>query len=241
ADVARAYSITREILDMREIWGRLEALDNSVSSRSQYIAYADTARLLRHVTMWLLRQRQQTLDVAATVKIFSAPMQQLRDSFPGVLAGSPAERHRKALAEYTAASLPPVLAAALADLRVLDNALDILDCAAQAKRQVRETAADWFRTLATLRLDWLEDRITGLAVDSSLQATARIGLRETGRGFERRIVDRVIAEGGIERWRAARAKALAHWERTVAEIAAQESADFASLWVCLDALRPLAD
>ena len=241
ADVARAYSITREILGMREIWGRLEALDNGVASRSQYIAYADTARLLRHVTMWLLRQRRHTLDVAATIKVFSAPMQALRDALPGVLAGSPAERHRSALAEYTAASLPPALAAALADLRVLDNALDILDCAASAKRRVRETAADWFHTLAALRLDWLEDRITGLAVDSTLQATARIGLRETSRTLERRIVDRVIALGGIERWRASRVKALAHWERTVAEIAAQENADFASLSVCLDALRPLAD
>jgi glutamate dehydrogenase len=241
ADVARAYSITREILGMRELWGRLEALDNGVASRTQYIAYADTARLLRHVTMWLLRHRRQALDVAAAVKVFSAPMQQLRDALPGVLAGSPAERHRKALVEYTAASLPPVLAAGLADLRVLDNAFDILDCAAHAKRRVREAAADWFRTLAALRLDWLEDRITGLAVDSSLQATARTGLRETSRTLERRIVDHVIAAGGLDCWRESRAKALAHWERTVAEIAAQESADFASLSVCLDALRPLAD
>ena len=241
ADVARAYSIAREILGMRKIWGRLEVLDNHVASRSQYIAYADTARLLRHVTMWLLRHRRHALEVTTTVKVFSAPMQRLRDALPGVLAGSPAERHRRALTEYTAASLPPALATTLADLRVLDNALDILDCAARAKRSVRDTAADWFRTLAALRLDWLEDRITGLVVDSTLQATARIGLRETSRALERRIVDHVIAEGGIERWRTTHAKGLAHWIRTVAEISALDSADFASLSVCLDALRPLAD
>jgi glutamate dehydrogenase len=241
ADVARAYSIAREILDMRELWSTVEALDNRIASRAQYVACADTARLLRHVTLWLLRHRRGALDVAESVRHLAAPMTQLRAALPGALAGSAAARYRTAQAEHVAAGLPPALAATLAELRVLDNGLDILESAAHARGRVAETAKLWFATATTLKLDWLVDSITGLVVDSSLQAAARTGLRESGRTLERRIFERITSSGGLERWRSTRTTALAQWERVVAEIATQGTPDFASLSVCLDALRPLAD
>ena len=241
ADVARAYSIAREILGMREVWGELEALDNRVPSRAQYVAYADTARLLRHVTLWLLRHRRSALSVDQSVRELSAPMQALRSAIPAALAGAAAARHRAAIAELSEAGLPAALCATLAELRVLDNALDILDCANAMRRGVGETARLWFAVMTALKLDWLEDRISGLAVDSTLQATARIGLREASRTLERKIVSRVISSGGLDRWRKRHGQALSEWERTVADIAGSGAPDFASLSVCLDALRPLAD
>ncbi|MFM7395950.1 MAG: NAD-glutamate dehydrogenase [Gammaproteobacteria bacterium] len=241
ADVARAYSIAREILGMREVWGKLEALDNRVPSRAQYVAYTDTARLLRHITLWLLRHRRRSLNVDQSVRELSAPMQSLRAAIPAALAGSPAARHGAAVAEFTQAGLPAPLCAILAELRVLDNALDILACASTLRRSVGETAKTWFAVTAALKLDWLEDQISALAVDSTLQATARMGLREAGRTLERKIVERIMASGGLERWSASRASALAEWARTVTEIAGHGASDFASLSVCLDALRPLAD
>jgi len=240
-EVARAYSIAREILGMREVWGKLEALDNRVPSRAQYVAYADTARLLRHITLWLLRHRRHSLNVGQSVRELSAPMQTLRAAIPDVLAGSPAARHRAALAELTQAGLPAPLCTTLAELRVLDNALDILACASTLRRGVGETAKAWFSSTAALKLDWLEDQISALAVDSTLQATARIGLREASRTLERKIVGRIISSGGLDRWRASRTSALTEWARTVTEISGHGTSDFASLSVCLDALRPLAD
>jgi len=241
ADVARAYSIARDILGMRDLWSKIEALDNRIAARTQYVAYADTARLLRHVTLWLLRHRQGRLSVAESVKQLAVPMRQLRDALPGALAGSAAARYRAAEAEHAAAGLPAPLVATLAELRVLDNALDVLESALVSRRRVGDTAKLWFEVAAALRLDWLEDSITGLAVDSSLQAAARNGLRETARMLERRIFERVAAGGGLEPWRATRAAALTRWQQVVADIAAQDAPDFASLSVCLDALRPLAD
>ena len=241
ADVARAYGVAREILDMREVWGRLEALDNRVASRAQYVGHADTARLLRHVTIQLLRQRGDTLDVAASVKALKTPMSELMSALPTVLAGLPAQRHHETLAAHVAAGLPATLAAELATLRVLENGLDILEIATRRKVKVSAAAKLWFGTAAALRLDWLDDRIARLAVDSPLQATARSGLRETARTLERRLMDAVMASGGLESWCGSRPVALTQWQRTVAEIAAQETADFASLSVCLDALRQLVD
>jgi NAD-specific glutamate dehydrogenase len=168
-------------------------------------------------------------------------MRTLRAALPSALTGTPAERYRTAVLQLTQAGLPTSLCATLAELRVLDNALDILECASTLRRAVGETAKTWFVVTSALKLDWLEDQITGLAVDSALQATARIGLRESSRSLERMIVGRVISSGGLERWQATRESALGEWERTVTEIASHGASDFASLSVCLDALRPLAD
>ena len=241
AQVARAWSIAREILRMRELWARIESLDNRIASRAQYVALADTARVLRHLTLWLLRHRRGSLEVAEAVKRLASPMVQLRTAMPGVLAGAAAARYRMAQAEHTAAGLPAALAGTLAELRVLDNALDVLEVAVLQSQRVADTARLWSAAAAALRLDWLEQSITGLPVDSTLQATARTGLRESARSLERRIVERISGSGGLEPWRVSRAAALVQWERVVAEIAAQGAPDFASLSVCLDALRPLAD
>ena len=241
ADVARAYSIARDILGMRDLWSKIESLDNRIAARTQYVAYADTARLLRHVTLWLLRHRHGHLNVAESVKQLAAPMRQLRDALPGALAGSAAARYRAAETAHAAAGLPTTLVATLAELRVLDNALDVLESALISRRRVGDTAKLWFQVAAALRLDWLEDSITGLAVDSALQAAARNGLRESARTLERRIFERIAAGGGLEPWSATRTAALTRWQQVVADIAAQDAPDFASLSVCLDALRPLAD
>ena len=163
-------------------------------------------------------------------------------SRPGaVFAGSAAARYRAAETEHAAAGLPTTLVATLAELRVLDNALDVLESAIVSRRRVGDTAKLWFQVAAALRLDWLEDSITGLAVDSALQAAARNGLRESARTLERRIFERIAAGGGLEPWSATRTAALTRWQQVVADIAAQDAPDFASLSVCLDALRPLAD
>ncbi|MFM8658214.1 MAG: biopolymer transporter ExbD, partial [Chthoniobacterales bacterium] len=50
----------------------------------------------------------------------------------------PAERYRAAVLQLTQAGLPMSLCATLAELRVLDNALDILECASTSRRAVGE-------------------------------------------------------------------------------------------------------
>jgi len=240
AEVARAYAIVREILGMREVWSRLEALDNQVASRAQYVGHADTARLLRHLTSQLLRDRRSGLNVAANVKALAAPMRELLAAVPAALEGLPARHYRECIDEHVAAGLPATLAAELACLRVIDNGLDIIAAAKHGRSSVPAAAKLWFATAAALRLDWLDERITQLPVDSPLQATARTGLRESARGLERRLVYAVMDARGLDPWRSQHAAALDHWQRTVAESAAQETADFASLSVCLDALRQLA-
>jgi glutamate dehydrogenase len=239
ADIARAYSIARELLQARDIWSDIEDLDNRVASAAQYAAYADSARTLRHATMWLLR-RQSKLVVADTVAELSAPVRAFQQIVQRSLTG---ELKREFLAterRYVEAGLPASLAARLASGVARDAAFDVAELSKLQRRAVQAVATDWFTIGETLKLDWLGSRIDHLVVDGPLQAIARAGLREAVRKLQRSIVTS-MAQQDYARWSSSRQDALARWERTLADVSAGASGDFAALSVCVDSLRSLTD
>ena len=239
ADIARAYSIARELLQARDIWSDIETLDNRVASAAQYAAYADSARNLRHATMWLLR-RQSKLVVADTVAELSAPVRSFQQLVQRSLTG---ELKREFLAteqRYVEAGLPVSLAARLASGIARDAAFDVAELSKLQRRPVHAVAADWFTIGEKLKLDWLGSRIDHLIVDGPLQAIARSGLREAVRKLQRAIVT-AVAQQDYARWSSSRQDALARWERTLADVSAGASGDFAALSVCVDSLRSLTD
>ena len=239
AEVARAYSIARELLQARDIWSNIEALDNRIPCTAQYAAYADTARSLRHATMWLLR-RQRELVVADTVSELSAAVSTFEHIVQRSLGGELQREFRATEQRYLDAGLPAALATRLANGTSRDAAFDVAELAKLQQRPVAAVAADWFAIGETLQLDWLGSRIDRLAVDGPLQAIARSGLREAVRKLHRAIVT-AVAKQDYARWSASRAEALARWQRTLADVSAGGSSDFAALSVCVDSLRSLTD
>jgi NAD-specific glutamate dehydrogenase len=107
----------------------------------------------------------------------------------------------------------------------------------------------WFLAAERLHLDWLAQRIEQLTAEGALQAMARTGLRENARVLQSKIVAKVLKAHGKskdplacwENWAQREAESLRQWERTIGEVIAEDSADFASLSVCVEALRALAD
>ena len=54
AEVARAFTVAREIFSIRQTWYAIEALDNKVAANLQLSMLFQTSRFLRQVTRWLL-------------------------------------------------------------------------------------------------------------------------------------------------------------------------------------------
>ena len=252
ADVARAWGIARQVFGARDLWSAVESLDHRIPATAQYAVLGDSARLLRHATVWLLRRRRDRLTVDAAVKEYTAPVAQLRSAMPRVLAGASLEVFEAARTRHVTAGVPTALAETAAGLPMLDAALEICEIARGSGLRVEDAARAWFTASAALGLDRLEARIEGLAVDGPLQATARAGLRDALRSTQARILTQLLA-GGAGRstgrgwearwqdWRASHAARLEDWQRTTREVFALGNADFAALSVCVEALRSLAE
>jgi glutamate dehydrogenase len=247
AAIARAYSAAREIFAMREVWERIEALDNKVTATLQYEAAFQTSRLLRHATYWLLASRTQ-LQVDAVVREFRADVRRLEAEIHQVLTGAELLRFEEGRKRFADGGLPPALAVRIASLEALNAALDISEIAVQHRVSVAETARVYFEVGTRIGFDWLRTRIEKLKVDGQWQAIARSGLRDAALRVQRRLTERVLArktrgsaEARVNAWVAAAGKDLVHWQRTLADMRAAGAGDFATLTVGVESVRKLAN
>ena len=128
----------------------------------------------------------------------------------------------------------------------MEPALDIVALARSERAPVAEVARAYFELGVALGLDWLHMEIDQLSVDGTWQATARTGLRDSAMRAHREITQQVLNTDGarriserLARWSVARGEALTAWKRTLAEMRAVGSADFATLTVGVNAVHSL--
>jgi len=247
ASISRAYTIAREIFSMRSVWADIESLDNAVPADVQYGMFYRASRLLRHTSYWLLRERDKNLGIEDAVRELRAGVEQLIDSIDGAIGGDARTQHDATFAGFVAGGVPDKLARRVARLTLLEPALDIVALARAEQIPVADVARVYFELGVLLGLDWLHGEIDRLSVDGSWQATARTNLRDTAMRAHRELAQQVLNTRGakrvserVERWSARRADALASWKRTLQEMRAVGSTDFATLTVGVESVRGLS-
>ncbi len=247
AQIARAFTAAREIFQMRDLWEDVEALDNRAPAKIQYEAAFEISRLLRHATYWLL-SRRPALKVDAAVREFRAGVHEIGARIPQVLCGAWREHFDAAHARLVEAGLPDALAGRVASLEAHNASLDITEIAAAHRTAVAEAARVYFEVGGRTGLDWLRGQINQLSVDGPWQATARTGVRDAAMRIHRALAERVLdraargtAAERVSAWQQAENRKLAHWQRTLAEMRAAGTADFATLTVGVESLRKLAE
>ena len=247
AAVARAYSIAREVFDVRELWGRIEALDNRVRADVQYKMMRETVSLISQVTYWMIQRHRGRLGIEAQVsrlrpgvsELARDPLSWLRGLERGAFA-----RQRESL---TDAGVPIELAQRIAACSALQCAPDIVELATHAKVSVDAAASAYSDIGSSFGLDWIRQAIESLDTDGHWHSVARGSLREAVYITHRMLGERVLHAGrerdpglAIERWMKSHESAVAHAQLVVNDIRAQPSAvDFASLSVALQSVRRL--
>ena len=246
--VARAYSIAREVFDARRCWSEIEALDNKIASQAQYAMIYETSRLLRHCTYWLLQNRRRDLAVDRAIKELRPVVAQLMAEFESVLAGAYRSKFESARDTYLKAHAPAGLAARIATLEAANSTLDIVKLARGSRSTVLDAARIHFTLGSRIGLDWLVAQIEQLSVDGNWQAVARTGLRDAAQRIHRQLSAQVLAmkargtaESRVSRWISERSAALVTWQRILADLRASGAGDFATLSVGIDAVRRLGD
>ncbi|MBU6478182.1 MAG: NAD-glutamate dehydrogenase, partial [Xanthomonadaceae bacterium] len=116
AAIAKAYTAAREILDARELWAEIEALDSKVAEGTQVDAVMQVWSLLRHMTRWLLNRPGGTLEIAANVERYQAGVSALRKALPEALTPTGRGDFACSQEKWEGLGLPAELAVRLARL-----------------------------------------------------------------------------------------------------------------------------
>jgi glutamate dehydrogenase len=247
-EVARAQMAAREIFGLPSLWEEITKLDDDVSSATQVGLLLEARRLAERATRWLLRNRTQPLDVAATIAFFQPAAQELASMISGLVTEDRRRALERTVERYLGAGVPEELARAVGTLPDLVAALDIATVARSTGRPVEAVAEVYFALDEYLKLDWLRGQILDLPRDDRWQALARAALREDLHAVHSGLTAEVVrsstpgARGhdDVHRWVETIDAAALRCLRLLGDIIASGRFDLATLSVALREIRSLA-
>ena len=178
SDIARAYTVAREVFDLRGLWTAIEALDDEIGADVQLAMLLEGRKLVERATRWLVRARPRPLDVVAEIEVFAPGAAFLAGALPELLLGNDRASLEESARSYADAGVPQELATRVAGLSAVFSALDIVEIAAATSAPLAKVAGVYYWLGARLDLQWLRDEITALPRDNRWQTLARAALRD---------------------------------------------------------------
>ncbi|MFK8015975.1 MAG: NAD-glutamate dehydrogenase [Gammaproteobacteria bacterium] len=246
-DVARSFTVAREAFDMRGIWKGIERLDNVVPAAAQYSMMAQTTRLLRRATIWVLVRAQSKFDIAKTIARFESGIEAVSRKLPMLLGASERSRFDDSVQLYMNMGVPKRLARRLSGLRSLYATLDIVDVASELELEELSVAKAYYRLGGELQLGWIRDQAERLKVAGRWHALARGSLRDSVDDIQRsvtravmRVADGKSADEQVTRWLDQNAVGVARARRVLDDIREIGQSDFATLSVAISEARKLS-
>ena len=246
-EVARAQMAAREIFGLSSLWAQITELDDVLSTATQINLLLEARRLAERATRWLLRNRSQPMDVAATIVFFEPGARELALLVPDLVTEDRRRTLERTVDRYIGDGVPEGLARAVGTLPDLVAALDIATVARSTGRPVGAVAEVYFALDEYLKLDWLRGRILDLPRDDRWQALARAALREDLHAVHSDITAEVVrtsppgshGKEDVHRWVETIDAAAIRCLRLLGDIITSGRFDLATLSVALREIRSL--
>jgi glutamate dehydrogenase len=245
AAIAKAYTAAREILDARQLWSMIEALDSKVAEDTQIDAVKQIWSLLRHMTRWLLNRPAGSLDIAENVARYQDGVSALRNVLPEVLTPTGKGDFSCTQEKWEGLGMPAELGLRLARMPDLRAALDMVEVSQQSGQPMDKVASVFFELGEALDLEWLRGQIEALPVDGHWHAQARGSLLDELNHQHRALALQVLAMGEqsglslVQAWLQRDDATLQHTRSMLAEILTQ-NADYPIASVAVRRLAQLA-
>lgn len=244
AEVARAFTIAREIFRARDFWSRIEALDNKLASDLQISATLVMWNLLRQATRWLLNQPGHKLDIRATIDRLAPGLKILEKTIIRSLNAEEKEQVQERAKPLLAGGMPKTLANRAASLYLLYPALDVVETAARRDSDVLGVATVFFGLGDRLGLKWLRESVDKLTVEGQWHAHARGNLRDELYSQHRRLVGRVLGsfsatKNPVNSWIEANAADVERVSLMMNDMQDLTSMDYATVSVAVRSLEQL--
>ncbi|MDX1630682.1 MAG: NAD-glutamate dehydrogenase [Thermoanaerobaculia bacterium] len=248
-DVARAYTITRDSLDLREIWTAVEELDNEISAGLQLDMLEEVARLTERVTLWFLRRFEGPLKVSEIVTRYRGPLRRLAEGLEPLLPGLARRDLEQRAGELESGGVPATLARRVAGLRGLTAGVDIVRLVLEAEADVERVARIYFGLGEQFGFAWLRTKARTVEVESAWEQSALEALLDDLYRYQTEMARQVLdaSEGhdpwetAIEAWAGSRPNAAAQARKVMEEIRAEKGFEISMLTVIEHRLKGLVE
>ncbi|MCP3959555.1 MAG: NAD-glutamate dehydrogenase [bacterium] len=248
ADIARAYLLSREIFGMREMWRRIEELDNLMPASVQASMLAECGRLIERGAVWFLREEAGPLDIGGQVERYASGVQAVGEGLETLLSEGDGKVLGERVASYVEEGAPEEVASMAARLPLLAPGCDIVRIALDAGVGVGEVGKVYFATGSRLGFDWLRRAALHLPSESAWDKLAITAIVDDLYGHQSDLTRRVIENAGagdvdetaIDRWAEGRRSQVSQTEHLLAELQSLASPSLSMLAVANRQLKSLS-
>ena len=244
AEIARAYTVTREVFGLRAIWEQIEALDNKASSRLQIRMLRETGRTIERMTEWFLRNENHPIDITACIETYKNGVTTLRDNLDDILSDLALADVRDRVERFADASVPEALTTAIAQLKPLSSACDVVRLADGAGHPVKEVGRTYSAVGTRFGLDWLRSAANRIPSDNQWHRMALAAIIDDLWSLQGDLAARILAgdktgDEAIAAWVKRRGELVDRVDTLLGELDGVPQLDLAMLAVVTRELRNL--
>lgn len=235
-DIARAYTITRDAFDLRNLWLEIEELDGKIAVETQVQLFLEIEKLVHRATFWFLRNYPQPLTVASIVEDFSSTIKSLSGCLNSMLLGTAKDSYNEKLQHFMHMGVPEALAIKIAGLEALSSACDIVQVAKGGNFPVERVATAYFELGTRFRFGWLRSRTNKLTAETYWQRLSIDTMRDNLYDQQMRLTADVMKhaaqkEGPLAYWCVQNAKQIERYDTFINDLKSYETVDFSMIVV----------
>ena len=256
ASVARAYIVARDAFGLVPLLGELELMAGQIGAERQIALLGAARRALARGTEWFLRNLPAPIGIRAAVDRFAAGTSELLGNLDKVLTEAERAAFGQVVDHYVDQGMGAEAARRCAALPYLFPACEVVAVADQVGSDVVAAGSVYFALDARLQLGRLRDLLEQSTPRSHWERSALGGLHHDLVAEQRRLTieafgsgrvrpeapdDGVAVENQVAAWLDASVTGFTRWQRLLAELQRQPSADLAMLSVAVRSLSELRD
>ncbi len=247
--VAVAYLVARDVFQLREIWGQIEALDNVVPAALQHRMMVDLLRLMRRASYWFLRNvcSRGCFSVQEVIDRFKPAVSEVSGAISTLLTGDLKTRWLAQQQDLIDAGIDAELASRIACAERLYAALAISEVAVEANTSLMNAAEVDFSLGERLQLDWVSEKIRQIEPQNHWQLLAREGFNEDLNMQQSHLTLSVLSSDSelsgqelVNSWLSKNGEGLKRWERVLDDLKSTTQADSATFTVVIRELTELS-
>lgn len=244
SEIARAYTVVREVFALRDIWNGIETLDNKADARIQTKMLRETERTIERMTEWFLRNSEHPIEMGACIETYRPGVTTLKENLEQILSEFAKKDVQLRFERFSKPGVPDELARAVAQLKVLSSACDVVRLAGQSEAPVVDVGRIYSSVGARFGLDWLRSAANRIPSDNQWHRLALGAIIDDLWGLQTDIASRVLAregsgEAAVESWSDLRGETVERLDGLLGELRALPQLDLAMLAVMNRELRNL--
>ncbi|MEX1665435.1 NAD-glutamate dehydrogenase [Zhongshania arctica] len=247
-DIARAYTVARDLFDIRSLWTDIEKLDNKVPDELQTRMMVEIRRLVKHVTLWLINNKEQLNNIQSLINRYAADIKLLGDEVKHYLSEDELQLIEHRITEYCNSGIPRQVAQRVVMLKALFASPDITWLKEHTSVSAKVLSEIYFRLAESLQITWVRRNIDKLTAESRWHALARNALRDDLYQRHRELCAKVAGDIDVnghiatelDNWLDGNNVQTGYLSNLIAEVKSTQQADYLSLSVILRQLGRLS-